>query len=100
MTIQTLKNQTCCFTGHRPQSLPWRYNEHTAGCCELKDELYLQIEKAIRDGYNHFIVGMALGIDTYVGEMLILFKQIYPAITMEAAIPCQNQGERWTAGAK
>jgi uncharacterized phage-like protein YoqJ len=94
------KMKTCCFTGHRPQSLPWGYNEHTAECHVLKDRLFLEIQNTIEHGYNHFIIGMALGIDTYVGEILIDLKRIYAGITIEAAIPCLNQAQKWPTTAK
>lgn len=91
-----MKSKTCCFTGHRPKYLPWGNNEYTMGCCDLKGKLFHQIQKAVLDGYNHFIFGAALGIDTYVGELLILMKKIYPAISIEAAIPCANQSKKWS----
>jgi uncharacterized phage-like protein YoqJ len=100
MTIKTIKSQTCCFTGHRPKSLPWRYNERSDACSALKHKLLEQIESAIQDGYRHFIIGMAQGIDTYVGELLILLKRVHPSITMEAAIPCESQCAKWSKDAK
>ena len=30
------REQTCCFTGHRPEKLPWRYDESDPRCVELK----------------------------------------------------------------
>lgn len=100
MKIQILNGQTCCFSGHRPQSLPWGYNEESIECCLLKEKLHFQIKRAFQIGYNHFIIGMAQGIDMYAGEILISMKRIHPDITMEAAIPCANQTEKWPLTAR
>ena len=29
--------KTCCFTGHRPEKLPWRYDEGDSRCLALKE---------------------------------------------------------------
>jgi hypothetical protein len=52
-------SKICCFTGHRPQNLPWGNDENDLRCVKLKNNIYDEIEKAIRDNYNHFISGMA-----------------------------------------
>ena len=31
--------RTCCFTGHRPEKLPWRNNEADPRCIALKERL-------------------------------------------------------------
>ena len=95
-----MKNKVCCFTGHRPKSLPWGYNEYAGECQMLKNKLFFEIESTIQKGYNYFIIGMAQGIDTYVGELLIDFKKNDTEITIEAAIPCLNQDEKWLNPAK
>lgn len=38
-----MKKKTCCFTGHRPQSLPFGFNENDARCAALKKALREQI---------------------------------------------------------
>ena len=30
-----LSKSTCCFTGHRPQSLPWKFNEQDERCLKI-----------------------------------------------------------------
>lgn len=64
-------------------------------CCELKDELFILMEKAVKDGYSHFIFGAALGVDTYVGELLIILKHLYSHIVIEAAVPFEGQSDMW-----
>ena len=55
--------KSCAFTGHRPKSFPWKYNESDLDCVLLKEVLAEQI-KAIADrGVTDFFSGMAQGVD-------------------------------------
>lgn len=90
------KKQCCCFTGHRPQSLPFRFNENDERCVDLKRRLKENITKLINEnGVTHFISGMAIGVDMYAAEIVLELKETYPHISLEAAIPCENQSEKW-----
>lgn len=91
-------SKACCFTGHRPQKLPFRYNEQDARCIRLKAVLQAEIEKQItQNEVTHFISGMAIGVDMYAAEIVLSLKKRYPYITLEAAIPCETQAARWSA---
>lgn len=86
--------KTCCFTGHRPQKLG--YGENSIQCDELKNRLEeLIIELIEKEGVTHFISGVALGVDTYAANIVLNLKTQYPDITLECAIPCENQAEKW-----
>ena len=43
------REQTCCFTGHRPEKLPWRYDESDPRCVELKGRLAAALELLRRE---------------------------------------------------
>lgn len=86
---------TACFTGKRPQNLPWGYNEDDLRCMILKDKLKQTIERAVQNGYTHFISGMALGVDTWAAILVLELKKQHPDISLEAAIPCKNQALKW-----
>ncbi len=91
-----MSKKVCSFTGHRPQNLPFRFNEEDPRCIALKTLLREEIEKQIKENeVSHFISGMALGVDTYVAEIVIDLKSTYPHITLEAAIPCETQAVKW-----
>lgn len=91
------KVKTCCFTGHRPQSLPFRFDEQDSRCLRLKQVLRKEIERQIiEEGVTHFISGMAIGVDMYAAEIVLDLKKKYPQITLEAAIPCETQAVKWT----
>ena len=38
------REQSCCFTGHRPMKLPWGMNEEDPRCLRLKEELRARLE--------------------------------------------------------
>ena len=58
-------DHACAFTGHRPNKLPWRYNEDAPGCVALKKTLAEQIAALAGDGYTDFLSGMALAVDCW-----------------------------------
>jgi uncharacterized phage-like protein YoqJ len=87
---------TCCFTGYRPEKLPWGTDERDPRCGALKERLRCAIEAAIDEGYCHFICGMARGVDLYCCEILLGLRNEHP-ITVEAAIPCLTQADTWSA---
>ena len=71
--------KNCCVTGHR---------KTPAGKTDyIKEELHKQIKLAIRDGYTHFISGMAYGVDLHFASIIAEIKAKNPKITLEAAIP-------------
>ena len=48
-----------------------------------------------QNGVTHFISGMAIGVDMYAAEIVLELKGTYPNISLEAAIPCENQSAKW-----
>ena len=90
--------KVCCFTGHRPQSLPFGFNEQDERCIKLKRLLREEIERQItEEGVTHFISGMAIGVDMYAAEIVLELKAKYPQITLESAIPCETQAVKWSS---
>ena len=88
---------TCAFTGHRPSKLPWGSDERDIRCIALKAKLRAAVESAIVEGMEHFICGMAEGCDLYFAETVLALKETYPHITLEAALPCPTQADKWSA---
>lgn len=85
---------TCCFSGYRPDKLPWGSDESDPRCQALKRRLRDAVESACQEGYAHFVVGMAEGVDLYCCEIVQEMRRHYP-ITVEAAVPCRTQALRW-----
>ena len=92
--------KTCAFTGHRPQNLPFGLNEEDERCIKLKKTLREQTIRVIEnEGVTHFITGMAIGVDMYAAEIVLGLKAAYPGVTLECAIPYENQAEKWQGAA-
>lgn len=87
--------RTCCFTGHRPDKLPWGLDERDPRCAALKGSLLREIEGLYRRGFRHFISGMAMGCDLYFAEAALALREKYPELTVEGAAPCPTQADRW-----
>ena len=90
------RQTSCCFTGHRPTKLPWGGDESDVRCLALKARIRAAVESAIIEGTEHFICGMAEGCDLYFCEIVLELKERYPHITLEAALPCPTQADKWS----
>ena len=86
---------SCCFTGHRPGKLPWRYNEADRRCASLKLRIADAVDAAYQEGYRHFLCGMAQGCDLYFCECVLALRRVHEDVTVEAAIPCPTQANIW-----
>ncbi len=97
MVISFNKKCTCCFTGHRPQKLPWGFDEKSEKCIRLKTMLVNEIETMHKKGVDMFISGMAMGVDMWAAEIVIDMKRTYPnnSIKLISAIPFEGQAIRW-----
>ena len=94
------KEFTCCFTGHRPVKLPWGLRETDPRCLELKTQIASALTGIYESGYRRFICGMAIGCDMYFAEAVLALKQLHPDVILEAAIPCDNQSDKWNRSQK
>ena len=91
------KMKNCCFSGHRPEKLPWGADESDQRCVLLKEELACHLEGLYLAGCRHFLCGMARGCDFYFAEGVLALREKYPDVTLEAALPCDTQPNAWTA---
>lgn len=82
-----------CFTGHRPDKLGG-YGD-SAVKRNVVASLYAVIEQCVQNGVDTFITGMALGVDTWAGFVVLDLKKKYPHIRLFAYIPCSGQHSRW-----
>lgn len=93
--LQPLRQQSCSFTGHRPEKLPWKYEEDTPRAITLKERIFDVVEALYQSGLTHYICGMARGCDFYFAEAVLRLKEERPDITLEAALPFEGQSNRW-----
>ena len=59
--ITEMMETACAFTGHRPKSFPWKYDESAPDCILLKEVLAAQIKTLVDRGVTDFLSGMAQG---------------------------------------
>lgn len=96
-----MRYNTCCFTGSRPQSLPWGWREEDPRCAGLKLRMEEQVLSLItRNRVRHFISGGAQGVDTYAAELVLGLRGRFPGVTLELAIPMDGQDSRWPPEAR
>ena len=90
------KTTTCCFTGHRPQKLPWKFNNKCIQAQAVWKKTEQEIESAIKLGYDTFLCGMALGFDLACAEIVLKLKKQYK-IKLYGILPCLDQANKWSA---
>lgn len=89
------RETTCCFTGHRPDKLPWGMEERDPRCAALKVRLAQALDRAYDRGMRHFICGMARGSDHYFAQGVLDLRARRPGVTLEGARPCESQCDTW-----
>lgn len=88
--------QTCAFTGHRPQKLPWRSDESALGCIALKNRLAQEVRTLAARGCRTFLSGMALGTDQWAACAVLNLRREIPDIRLNCVLPCESQDCKWT----
>ena len=92
--------KACAFTGHRPKSFPWRYDETAPDCLLLKEVLAAQIKMLADRGVTDFLSGMAQGVDLWCAQIVLDLRMKNPALKLHAILPCEGQECKWTASAQ
>ncbi|ANY67686.1 hypothetical protein BBD42_15340 [Paenibacillus sp. BIHB 4019] len=97
---QINRDKTACFTGHRPNKIGG-YNENNPQRRAIKQRLRTEIINAILAGYDTFISGLALGIDTDAAEIVIELRETdYPEIKLIGAVPFAGQEKAWPSASQ
>ena len=90
----------CAFTGHRPKSFPWGYDENAPSCVLLKEVLASQISALAEQGVTDFLSGMAQGVDLWCAQIVLDLRKTNPALKLHAILPCEGQERKWMASAQ
>ena len=84
---KSMREQTCCFTGHR--DIP----------PELKPYIAKQLERILRnligEGIRYFGSGGARGFDLMAADAVLQFKKEFPHIRLIMVLPCRDQTRGW-----
>ena len=89
------KEETACLTGHRPNKLPWFYDETKENCIKFKQDVKEIFVGAYKYGLKNYLVGMAEGFDMIGAEILIELRKTYSDIKIFAIVPCKGQETKW-----
>lgn len=90
----------CAFTGHRPKSFPWKYDETASGCILLKEVLTEQITVLADSGVTDWFSGMALGTDLWCAQIVLDLQKENPALKLHCILPCEEQADSWNESAR
>ncbi len=82
-----MREQTCCFTGHR-ELLVW-------GRKQLAEKLEDTITGLIDGGIRFYGAGGALGFDCLAARTVLKLKPSYPNIKLILVLPCLTQTRGW-----
>ena len=87
----------CCFSGHRPQKLPWGWNEADLACIRMLNRLEEAIRTEIQNSTHCFYTGMALGTDLWAADILLKLRKEHPEIKLQliAVLPFKGQASRF-----
>jgi len=85
----------CAFTGPRPKSLPFRFEQSDNHYKSLNDRLTDKIAQLCYEGYLDFYCGMAIGCDLLCGEIVVSLMPRYSDIKLHAVVPFKGQADTW-----
>ncbi len=86
---------TCAFTGHRPKSFPWKYDEVDPRCMALRVALSKQLKKLAERGVTDFLCGMAQGADLWCAATVLGLRWDNQALKLHCILPCKGQANTW-----
>ncbi len=96
------KDKTVCFTGHRPEKMPFAPSD-TVRLRTLKSLIYSEITSAIDRGFDTFITGMQRGVDLWAAEAVMELSARHK-LSLIAALPYKDMGkgfkgqDKWVFG--
>ncbi len=85
--------RTACFSGHRPEKMPFNMNDPKNREAYLR-LIYSRVDRAYQNGYRTFITGMARGFDILAAFAVIRYEHSFPAkkdITLIGVSPFRNE---------
>lgn len=89
-------SKTCCFSGYRPQKLPYLDAPKSTAYTNLLHALRKAVRAAVADGYDTFLSGFAEGVDLLAASVVLSEGAANgQPLHLVAAIPYPGQSDRW-----
>ena len=92
---------SCCFTGYRPQKLPFPIDSRNREYVAFENRLTNEILELAENGCRTFISGMAMGFDIIAAECVLLLKKTpkfrNADIRLVCAVPFNKQADKYPA---
>lgn len=84
--------RSCAFTGHRPRSFSFGYDETHPAFLALRERMKNCIVQALNAGCRRFYCGMAEGVDLWCAEIVLQTGSHYdPKPELIAVVPFMGQ---------
>ena len=81
------KELSVCFTGHRPNRLPWGGDEWDERCEAFKRRLRREIVRTYEKGARYYLSGMAEGVDIFAAKAVLGLSATCPGMELVAVFP-------------
>lgn len=90
--IMISRIKSCSFTGHRPKTYSFGYDESSESFLALYDQIKNTIIQVCNAGCRTFYCGMAEGADLWCGEIVLNLKDSYdPPLKIIPVVPYLSQ---------
>ncbi len=88
----------CCFTGYRPQKLPFKLSHSDSDYIKFENDLLEGIISLLDENCRVFYTGMAMGFDIIAAENVAILKKARPDLDIKlvCVIPFENQCEKFS----
>ena len=94
--------KTCAITGLPPSDFPFRYDETHEDGLAIKQLLKDEFTRLYHDGVRCFMLGGAVGVDTWAAEILLEMRKEddYKDLVIKLILAFPEQAERYTKNQK
>lgn len=99
MCFEHNKDETCCFSGYRPEKFSFRLVPANPQYQQLKSDIRAGIADAAADGFQYFLCGMARGFDILCGETVLAMREErneWRDLQLIAVIPFPEHSKNWS----
>lgn len=92
--MKLLKNR-CVVTGHHLHELPFHDEPHGEDSLKLQEKIRKQLVALLEEGVQTFYCGLELGVELWVGEILLNLKKDYPDLKIHIALASEERANDW-----